>query len=769
MNTNLKYWLVLWVSVVATSCNITKYVPENEQLLQNQKIVRGDSRGVSLSDELDNLKPKPNRRIFGIVPFHLMAHNYGEGGASWREKKSWHRRWGTAIGQAPVLIDSNTLNASKQRLSDYYFSKGFFNNSVSYSIQPAKRWGLLSDPKRARVVYNVDLNSIYRISQVEYFVPSFVMDELIENNEKDKILKQGHRMDFEKIESERNRLTALMRDSGFYYFNSSYIDFQIDTNNLSEEAKVVVNIRNKKNGEFHYQQTVHRIYVKVGKGSDTLLFDGLHVLEGEYFIKPLVLAKNIVFRPNELYNASKVQRTYSNLLSMGLFNFVTIRFAPTDGDSLQGLDAFIELQTAMRHDLTWEPQVITTEQSNGIQENTRPNYGIANNITLRNRNVFGGGESFNISAFTALETQFKQDGNEVFYNFRQSATAELSIPSLLYFERKSLIEDLTRKSTKFNASYLHDKNINYTRNVIPFNFTYAFTKGAFSYQITPFRLSINQAEVEPAFLASLDAESRFYTTQLLTNNFISGPKAFVLWTKKVNDKDYWVVRTNPVELSGNVFSLYQRLFTDIRGVNREVLGVKYSQYARADADVTFHKGFDNGKALVYRAYAGAGLPYGNTHFLPYERRFFVGGGSSLRAWRPRTIGPGSFSDSTSDISIEKTGEMMLQANVEYRFKVIDRYVNGAFFLDGGNMWNFREDDNFKNADFKLDRFYKEIALNTGLGLRFDFTYVIFRIDWGVAMHDPSYPTNERWVIKDFFNRGWVNENTAVNFAVNYPF
>jgi outer membrane protein assembly factor BamA len=770
--TNLKYCIILFVLFSATACNITKVVPQNKQLLVHHKIDRGDSKGVDLSDERDNLKPKPNRKLLGFVRFHLWAYQYGNKGLGIRKKKSWHRRLAEKIGEAPVLVDSSKIDISVGKLSDYYFSKGFLDNEISYQVNPRKVLGFIELKKRAVVSYDVNLNAYHTINSVKHNATSREIDLLIEANANKQLISVGQRLDLEKIEKERSRLTAMLRNNGFYFFNSSYIDFQIDTNQNKLKADIVINVRNKKNYEPHFQQSIERVIVVIGNGnnSDTLKYDGLHFVEGTYYIKPSALAKNIVLRPGELYNATKVQKSYSNLLSMGLFNFVTIRFNRSQTDSLGALVAHINLQTAAKHDFSWEPQVITTEQSNGIQTNSVPNFGIANNIVLRNRNVFGGAESFNISAFTALETQLKSDNNETFYNFRQSITTEFVVPSLVYFERKDFSEELIRKSTKFNASYLHDRNINYTRNVFPFNFTYIFTKERIAYRLTPFRLSLNQAAIESDFLASLDPETKFYTTQLLTNNIIAGPTAFLYWNSIDKNQDkYWVIRSNALELSGNLLSLYYRLFTEQQGINKEVLGVKYSQYFRSDIDVVFNHIIDENNSLAYRFYGGAGIPYGNTQFLPYERRFFVGGGNSLRAWRPRTIGPGSFSDSASTISIEKTGEMMLQGNVEYRFDIIDKYVDGTVFLDAGNMWNFREDDNFKNAEFKFDRFYKEIAINSGIGLRFDFTYIIFRVDWGIALHDPSYAEKNRWVVKDFFTKGWINDNSAVNFAVGYPF
>lgn len=760
------------------ACNITRVVPAGEQLLVSNKIVRGDAKGVDLGDEKDNLKQRPNRELLGFIKFHLWAYQYGSKGLGVGKKKRGFRRLMEKVGEAPVLIDSSKMELSAKRLSEYYFSKGYLENEVTYEVTPKKLF-----KKRAIVSYTVDLKKVHTIHTLKYNSTSLLIDQEIQASLSEQKLKVGQRLDFENIEAERNRLNGLLRNRGFYYFNSSFIDFQVDTNQNRLQADVVVNIRNRKNREPHYRQVIDKVVVRIGEsvGTDSLYYQQLLFLEGSYYIKPAALSKNIIFRPGELYNASKVQKTYSNLLSTGLFNFVTIRFQPATTDSLNRLTAEIILQTAPKHDFTWEPQAIVTAQGDGIATNQQNNVfgseqsaGLANVFSLANRNVFGGGETFSLSSFTALETQLKKNDDGV-NSFRQSVNAELTIPSLVFFERKEFSQVLVKKSTRFNVSFLHDENINFSRNVIPFNFTYAFTKGRVSYGITPFRVSINQATVEGDFLASLDPSARFYTSQLLTNNLIAGPTASVYWSNAdVSPLRYWKIRSTAVELSGNLASLYYNLFTDVQGLNKEInltkdIAIKYSQYARSDIDASYNHTIDENNALAYRIYAGAGLPYGNTAFLPFERRFFVGGGSSLRAWRPRTLGPGSYSDSANAISIEKTGELMLQASAEYRFDIIDKLLDGAVFVDAGNIWNFRENANFVNAEFQFDRFYKEIAINSGVGLRFDLTYVVFRTDWGIALHDPSKLAGDKWVIKDFSQNRWIFDNTAINFAIGFPF
>ncbi|MBR9859518.1 BamA/TamA family outer membrane protein [bacterium] len=742
-------------------------MPEDEKLLVKNKIEHSDKSNVDLSDESDYLRQRPNRKLFGFIRFHLWAYQSGAKGVSIGQDTGRIRKFLINIGEPPVVLDTSKARLSAEKLSDYYYSKGYLNNSVTYEV---KTRPILK--KRAKVTYHVELNDFHRIANVEYLATSKKMDELLMDYVSKSKLVPGQRLDFDNITAERNRLTQLMKDNGFYYFNNSYIDFKVDTTQTSGYAFIRVYIRNDRNLEVHKQQTINKVSVYVDQygSTDTFQHDSLIIYESNYLINPEVLSRNIHFRPNEVYSSSAVQRTYADLLGIGLFRFVTIRFVPVGGDTSTLLNAEIVLQTNSRHDFIWEPQAITTEQGGGIAVARERNFGLGNNITLKNRNVFGNGESFNLNTGTALETQFKKDQNRFFTNFRQSVSMEFIIPNLVFIDEDKRFKDFTQKNTKFNASYLFDRNVNFTRHVFPFNYVYSFQYNRKSYSITPYRISYNRAAVEQSFIDGLSPEAKSYINQLLTDNLITGSILSMYWsTRYKNNRRYWNIRTNPFETSGNLFSLYYNVFTNQRQINRQILGVKYSQYYRADIDLTYHYIIDQNNALVYRYYAGFGLPYGNTRFLPFERRFFVGGGNSIRAWRPRTIGPGGFTDDQNQISIDKTGEIMLQANVEYRFDIVDERLYGAWFVDGGNIWNFREDPNLPDAEFKLDRFYQEIAINSGIGLRFDFTYLIFRVDWGVAMRDPTYPLGERWVILDFPSNQWITSNSALNIAVGYPF
>ena len=761
---NLKYCFLIIVLSCLWGCNLTKLVPEGDKLLVKTKIEHQDKSNVDFSDESGYIKQRPNRKLFGFVKFHLWAYQYGSKGLG--GDTGAIRRFLLKNGEPPVILDTALADASARRLSDYYYSKGYLSNSVTYEIKNKK---ILK--KRAKVIYSVELGKFHRIASVEYLAESKQINDLLMKNIAKSRLIPGNRLDFENITAERTRLATLLKNNGFYFFNNTFIDFKVDTVQTPGYAHIRVYIRNDRDYKPHEQQKIRTVVVQVGTDlrKDTLVVDGIQLIQGNYFLKSDFLVKNIHFRPGELYRADKVQQTYSDLLSSGIFRFVTIRFKPSGVDSLNVLDAEIILQTASRHDFIWEPQAIMTEQGGGIEAAQERNFGIGNNFTLNNRNVFGGGETFSLNASTSLETQFKRDGNRLFTNFRQSLSSEFAWPGMLFFDDSEFGSDFFNKTTKLTASYLYDRNVNYTRHVLPLNFSYGFGYKHTSFSVTPLRISYNRAFVEPSFLDGLSEDAKQYINQLLTDNLIMGSVLSLYWTDRYKSpKKYWTVRTNPLEMSGNLFSAYYAAFTQLDEINKQILGVKYSQYYRADADITYNHIIDENNALVYRLYGGIGIPYGNTRFLPFERRFFVGGANSLRAWRPRTIGPGGYSDQPGQISIDKTGEIMLQGNAEYRFDITDNFL-GAWFVDGGNIWNFRKDENFENAEFNIKRFYKEIAINSGIGVRYDFSYLIFRIDWGVAMRDPSYPEGDRWVILDFPSPGWIGNNSALIFAVGYPF
>jgi outer membrane protein assembly factor BamA len=235
--------------------------------------------------------------------------------------------------------------------------------------------------------------------------------------------------------------------------------------------------------------------------------------------------------------------------------------------------------------------------------------------------------------------------------------------------------------------------------------------------------------------------------------------------------NYWYIRANLLETSGNIHRLLRRTFDTERlpDTSYQALGVRYFQYLRSEFDIRYNLKFDENNAAVFRTSFGLGLPYGNNSVLPFDRRFFTGGSNSLRAWRPRRVGPGSFVDSSGGLLFDRSGELLLQANAEYRFALLRNFLEGALFLDAGNVWNLKHKGQLLPGLFQGNTFLGEVALNTGLGLRFDFSFFMIRFDWGIPLRDPSEKPENRWIIRQAASPGFIREHTALTLGIGYPF
>ncbi len=438
---------------------------------------------------------------------------------------------------------------------------------------------------------------------------------------------------------------------------------------------------------------------------------------------------------------------------------MNISFIPDSTSNF--LDCQITVVPSPRHDFSWEPQVITTERSLGLQSNLGRNYGIANEFQLKNKNVFGNAEEFNISLRTSFETQLNAKSNlSPLSNISNYLSLSLAYPKLLGLRKLNENVRFQNNKTLLSASFLDERNPNFNRTVFPITLMYQLNRKQTTFYVSPLQLSFNKAEVSNSFKDQLNARDSLFVARLFSNYLITGPKfSFYYSNKNINPDKFISISSNLLEISGILFSEFFK--------EQKILGVPFSRFLRTDADIRFHHQLDVNNKMVYRAYLGYGYPLGSS-FFPFERRFFVGGSNSLRAWRPRTIGPGSYNDQFG-VQIDKSGEMLMQANIEYRFVLIKRTLEAALFVDAGNIWNVKSDTIFSNAVFSWQKFYNEFALNTGIGLRMDFSFFILRADWGIPLHDPSYALGERWVISNLSTRKWLFTETLMNIAVGYPF
>lgn len=748
-------WYVLFAALLG-SCNLTKLVPDDRTLLQKNKIEGFEQATASELNE--QIYHRPNKKILGVLKFHLWAYQLGAKRIVKKELQDTNRIRKlliNTVGEPPVLTDTALIEASAKNLKYYIFNKGYFDVNVE--------WKEKTIIKRTTVTYLISEGEPYLISDINLVSVKRDVYNLVNASMDKSYLKIGKTIDFENINKERERITQLLKNNGYYYFNKSLIEFQLDTVFTAKKVKVAIILRDKSDELLNNIFVINEVLFIVQNGkqlNDTIFANGVKYLLNGYALKMPVLLKSVVLGEKQLYRQKNVDNTYSKLLALGLFKFVNISFEP---DSSGGqLKCLIQVAPSANHDFLWEPQVITSERSLGLQNsNLGRNYGIANEFTLRNKNVFGNAEEFNISWRTSFETQFnKQQNLGPLSNISNSVSASLNFPKLIGLHSFDAKENFQNNKTLVSLSFLNEQNANFIRTVFPVNYTWQINSRLTTFYVSPAQFSFNQARVSASFKDQLNAKDSLFIARLFSNYIITGPKFSVFYTQKnVKPNNYFTINSNAIELSGILLS---QLFT-----KRQIFNVPFSQFIRSDLDVRFNHKIDENNRMVYRGYVGFGIPLSGT-FLPFERRFFVGGSNSLRGWRPRTVGPGSYTDN-SGVQIDKSGEMLLQANIEYRFSIIKKTLEGALFMDAGNIWNLKADSIFDYSKFKLNSFYNEFAINTGLGLRFDLQFFILRADWGIPLHDPTRDIENRWIIKNFTDKRWFFTETLMNIAVGYPF
>jgi outer membrane protein assembly factor BamA len=745
-----KVTLVLFSVLALSSCKSNKLVPDNTYLLQKNRVV-GANEAVAETDLLDQVRHKPNRKLI-IFKAHLWANYFGKQVGL------------NKIGEPPVLVDTSAVRLSAENIERYLVKRGYFDNQVTYVVEQTK-FSKAFKLRKQRVTYYVKEGEPYIVQKINYQTTNSEILGLINRSKRDAKISINKPVDFEALGEERSRISDLLRNNGFYSFNPSFVAFELDTAIMPRQVYVDINISDP-DSFAHAKKRIESVRVVYQTGIQS--FDTIRnvkhnitfVMNG-MDISPAVIANNILLKEGDYFSQLDLATTYERLVSLNLFSNVGVSIEETDVK--KGLlDVTVVLKTSPKFDFVWQPQIISTEQRFSNSQSSR-NYGLANEFSLKNKNVFHNSEEFNINIRTALETQFTSDSNSAFSTFIQELNTELKIPQLLFFRKRGNALKINSVSTNFNASYLFETNPFYRRNFFPLSYTYELADKRFRFTYSPLLVSLNEATYKQKLFDQASASYLQTLERIFTNNLITSQQIGGFYTTKTADANrYWSIRSNLLEVSG----IWLPRITDYG----KAFGVNHSTFIRTDADLRYHVIFNENNELVLRGYGGIGVPIGEKSVLPYERRFISGGSNYLRGWRFRTVGPGAFS-AADNLQLTRTGELGLLGNFEYRFNIIRNAIdlNGALFVDVGNVWNLKKDTLFPEGEFSPDRFLQEFAINSGIGFRLDMSFLLLRFDWGVPLWDPNFPLEDRAVIQGAFKDGWIFKRPVWNIAVGYPF
>lgn len=745
------------------SCNPVKYLSEDEYLLSKYKI---ENKGSNIPDsEYKNyIKQKPNKKILGWKLW-LTVYNL-----SGKNNDKWYNRYLKEIGESPVAYNEDLVANTSQQLEMYLSNKGFFNSEVSDTT--------IIKNRKATVIYTIHPGKPYTIRNIDYLFEDLSLAKYLMSDSISPVLVAGEQYDTDKFQAERARISNILREKGYFNFSIDYVKYSADSTVGDHQVDIVLRIKNyertnaagKVQSLPHPRYKIRNVYLKVvsnGSGirpfentsyTDTVNFDNIYVISepGVRIRSELITQKNYII-PGDFYNARREQQTYRNLTSLSAFRLVDYKFTEIPGDEYL-LDCDILMLPAVRQAFT-----------GGIEGTTSGgNIGAAGNINYQNRNLFGGSEKFDLTFLGAIETL---PPNQDVSNYELGTLQELGVEAklnlpqfLLPFKTDQFIRKYNPE-TNINLAYNYQKRPDYTRSTFRGSFGYRWRGNRYlTHAIYPIDISlINTPFLDDKFRNWLEGTYLYYS---YLPHFITDQRYRLVYTNQKLNKtsDFQYLRFG-IETAGNLmYGIYQ-LFGSPKKEAFQLFGVDYAQYFRSEIDFRHYDYLGGQNSMVYRGYMGAAVPYLNSSAIPFEKQFFGGGANSIRAWRVKNLGPGSFAGDTISKYPNQTADLKIEANIEYRFKLIWK-IDGALFIDAGNIWSLSDEDDRVGAIFDLSRFYREFAVGTGFGMRFDFNFFVFRIDIGIPLVDPSFPEGKRWVPT---NADLKWNDLGYNFAIGYPF
>jgi len=757
-----------------SSCNVFKTIPEGQHLL-NKNIIKTDRS--ELNENVNAiLKQKPNRKILGLFRFHLGVYNLATLGKETKFKK-WVK---TAIGEEPVLLDTGLTHKSREQIEILFQNNGYFNASVTDSTVYKR--------KKAKVYYKIKSGEPYKIRNIQYNIADSNIQKIILNDQTTSLISSGKVFSNNLLQSELTRITTKLRNLGYYNFNSQYIYFDIDSSLRSNQVDLWMIISNpqvKANDSvstidlgLHEKSYIKEVIVEVDfdpiqnvmvADKDTTYTSNLiFISKGklQYTHSAKHLAEHIFIKKDSIFSQENFDLTYRRLSDLGIFRFVNIRteiLVKSESDSLNPLRCFILLSPQARQEFKAEVE----------GTNSGGNFGIAGNLVYKNKNIFKGAETLTMKIKGGLEIQ-QNFGDTTYESTRQLALfnayeigpeLSLTFPRGLWPFNNKHQEKVDNPTTSISAGFNTQNRPEYYRQLVNLSYYYTIKTTLYNrFYFYPAEINYLNVKLDPIFLLQLQKLQDPTIILGYSNQFIADGRISYLFNNQDLNKrsKYFFFRVN-LEFAGNSIYLSKRIGGE--SINRdspsELFNVKFAQYLRPDFDFRFYKPLNQSNALaVFRLATGFGLAYGNSIKLPFEKSFYAGGPNDIRAWRTRNLGPGS---NIKEDYFERFGDFKITSNLEYRFDIYRKF-KGALFIDAGNIWIWKSYNSNNDGVFYLNKFVDQMAIGSGVGIRFDFTFFVLRLDGAIQVKDPTQPIGDRWVLKSKN----LNDITY-NFGIGYPF
>jgi len=809
-----------------SGCLGTKHLKENEKLLFRQRI--NAPKQVSKEDLKALYAQRPNRKVFSVLPISFSVGLYYFGlkfydkekfvnkkeraekkydarierssdqkkinNIQFRKQKKTDKynsriengnqlmQWGEPV----AVFDTSQVQVTVERFSKYLFTRGYFNNVVHAEVDT-------SLGKFVKVRYDVFPGEPYIIDSIFYAVPDSAVRRYLDRTQRQSYLKKGVRYVEENLSKERERIDLVLKDNGYYDFSRQYIDFEVDTATLGNKKVMIrMGIRVPARRGFHKQFVIDSVHVITDAGVNggnaerqvkTHRDVQYSFFEDNYNLK--VLGQRLFLSPGNLYSRSHTLSTQRQLGNLDAFKFVNVNYDTSGGK----LIARVFTSPLDRYEWSNEVGVNVTQGFPG------PFY----NINFKKRNIFRGLENFDLNGRIGIEGVAAATAEQNVYRSTEAGVnASLTFPQFLwpFRDARQIRFAEYNPKTRVSLGYSFSDRPEYRRTAATFSNTYTWqTRSTTQFSLALTNISIINSTIKLArfdsLLTALEELGNFNLARSFQPSFVSSMILGWSWNKNYGSRE-----NNSIFLRAQ----FESGGTSLNLIDPDIItrqGLQYFKYLRFNFDLRRINILNRWATLAYRFNTGFALTYGSNRVLPYEKYYFAGGSNSVRAWRPRRLGLGSQppelssnpeADGLYSYQFERPGEMLIEGSVELRTKLAG-FINGAVFLDAGNVWLLRSGQTTIGGDvtnpqgnntFRFNSFLRELGIGTGFGLRFDFTFLILRFDVGIKVYDPARPEGDRFVLNKvkFFrpftttdSNGNIDyrEPVIYNIGIGYPF
>jgi outer membrane protein insertion porin family len=758
------------IITILSSCSNTKYLPQGETLYTGStiKYVSSDSSAKSqktvLKEELNAIVlPKPNSKILGLR-VKLWLYNIA-GKPKGKGLRYLLRKW----GEPPVYASAVNFEKNRAIMTNRLENRGYFKGNVGFDTTTKNR--------RTSAVFTTKPGPQYTIDSVNFPQDSSELSAALRRATRRTSLKRGNAYDLDAIKEERTRIDARLKQRGFFFFNEDYLLDEVDSTVGNTKVNMYMRVKpvTPEEARFPYKIGDVIIYADYNLATDTsfskdkaVFYDSFYVVDPYKKFHPRMFRRNLRFHTGDLYNRNDHNLTLSRLVSLGVYKFVKARFEAVDTVPDRRLNTYYYLSPYNKYSA--KAQISALSKSNNAT-------GTDFTLSLRNRNAFRSAEQLSISGFVGLEAQIAGQQNVATRRF--GGDIDLLIPRIIGPVGFGKNSDFVPK-TKVNLGYeFFRRSDQYTLNSFRTSFGWLWNSSAtVEHQFNPIALNyVLPTGITPRFQDSLihnvtlarSIERQFIIGSNYNYNFNSQAKP--------NNKRHNYYFNGNVDFSGNILGLITGADVE-NGKERKIFNTPFSQYVRGELDVRHYLALGRPRRqrineIASRVIIGAGYGYGNSVSMPFIKEFFIGGTNSIRAFRARSLGPGTYYGGTKDsldrFLPDQPGDIKLEINTEARFKIVS-IVRGALFVDAGNIWTTREDPSRPGSKFSKD-FLKQLAVGTGLGLRFDLSFLVLRVDAAFPIRKPYLLNGPKWVFDqiDFGSAQWRRENLVLNLAIGYPF